>query len=78
MIHSDETDRQSRRAFLMSGISLLGSGMVLATPALLSGCGDDKGTIGMVENPEDPTKKAKDSMNYYQQSKLKGAAPKHK
>jgi hypothetical protein len=78
MIHSDETGRQSRRVFLISGISLLGSGMALATPVLLSGCGDDKGTMGMVENPDDPTKKAKDSMNYYQQSKLKGGAPKQK
>ncbi len=58
MTHSDETDRQSRRVFLISGISLLGSGMVLATPALLSGCGDDKGTMGMVENAEDPTQES--------------------
>jgi hypothetical protein len=75
MNHSYQTDRPSRRAVLTSGISLLGFGMALAPPFLFSGCGDEKGA-GMVENPEDPAQKAKDSMSYYRQQNLKDGKPK--
>ncbi len=76
MNHSYPTDRPSRRVILISGISLLGFGMTLASPFLLSGCGDDKSQTGQVENPDDPAQKAKDSMNYYKESNLKGGKAK--
>lgn len=77
MNRSDQTDRPSRRVVLISGISLLGFGMALASPLLLSGCGDDKVKIGNVEKGDDPAVQAKDSMDFYRQSKLgKGGAAK--
>jgi hypothetical protein len=75
MNHSYQTDRPSRRAVLISGISLLGFGMAVASPFLFSGCGEDKGA-GMVEHPENPADKAKDSMSYYRQQNLKGGKAK--
>jgi hypothetical protein len=78
MNQSDRTVRPSRRVILTSGISLLGFGTALTAPVLFSGCGEDKGQIGQVENPVDPTQKAKDSMQYYQQSKGQGGAAKKK
>ena len=70
MNRSDQTDRPSRRVILISGVSLLGFGMALASPLLLSGCGDDKAQLGNVEKGEDPAVQAKASMDYYKQSKL--------
>jgi hypothetical protein len=75
MNHSYQTDRPSRRVVLLSGISLLGFGLAVTSPFLFSGCGDEKGA-GMVENPENPADKAKDSMGYYRQQNLKGGKAK--
>jgi hypothetical protein len=76
MNHSYRTDRPSRRVVLISGTFLLSFGMTLASPLLLSGCGDDKVQMGNVEKSDDPKEKAKDSMDYYKQQNLKGGKAK--
>jgi hypothetical protein len=63
-----------RRRFLASGASLLGCALATVAAGLLSGCGDDKGTMTAVEKGPD-LNKAKDSMDFY---KNKAAAPKKK
>jgi hypothetical protein len=67
---SDNT-HPTRRRFLVSGISLLVCG---AGASLLSGCGDDKGTMKQVENAPDMKTKAQDSMKFYldKKSQAKG------
>ncbi len=70
----------SRRRFLCSGMSLVGFGLALSAPSLLSGCGDDKGSVTQIESPVDPTKTpgGMDSMKAYMEQKKehKAATPK--
>jgi hypothetical protein len=54
---------------------MLGCALATVAAGVLSGCGDDKGTITAVEKGPD-LNKAKDSMDFY--LKNKAAAPKKK
>jgi hypothetical protein len=65
-----------RRQFIVLGISMVGSVLGFGSVSLLSGCGDDKGDVTHPENPTDVSEKAKDSMQYYQNARLKKGAPK--
>jgi len=71
MEHSGET-RWPRRRLLVSGASLLGTGWVLGSVGLLSGCGEDKGKVAQIENPVDPAKTpgGMDSMNFFKSQHL--------
>ena len=60
-----------RRRFLVSGVSVLRYAGALGLISLLGGCNDDKGAMVPVENAPDPAQKAKDSMEFYLQSKNK-------
>jgi len=50
----------------------------MGSASLLSGCGDDKSQMTMVEQQDDPAKIAKDSMDFYKGSHLKSGAAKKK
>ena len=65
-----------RRHFIVSGISMFGLVLGLGSVSLLSGCGDDKGDITHPDNSKDATKEAKDSLDYYKNTRLKGGASK--
>jgi hypothetical protein len=65
-----------RRRLPISTSCLLGFALTLSSASLLSGCGDDKSEMKMVEQKDDPAVIAKDSMNFYKTQK--GAAPKKK
>jgi hypothetical protein len=59
----------SRRSFLLSGLALSGG-------ALLAGCGGGDEKAIEVTKQEDPSLKAKESMEYYQKNMLKKGAAK--
>jgi hypothetical protein len=64
-----------QRRGILSRISVLGFVLAIVSPFGLSGCGDDKGGMTQVENPEDPAVKAKDSMDAYKKANFKGNKP---
>jgi hypothetical protein len=70
MIPSDET-RRSRPRHFISVISLLGFGLSLCSVGLIVGCDDGKSGTIQIEKAEDPAQKAKDSMDYYRNNKMK-------
>lgn len=64
---------QGRRRFLATGFSFFAAAFSLGS---IVGCSDDKSGGGPIENAPDPAEKAKDSMNAYKDSHLKGGAKK--
>jgi hypothetical protein len=73
MIPPAETHGLRRRSFV-SGLSLVAFGLSIGSVGLIAGCGDEKGNMTQVENPENPADKAKDSMNFYKNDQMKKAA----
>lgn len=59
---------QERRRFLTTGLSLFGAAVALGS---IAGCGDDKSNMTPIENAPDPAQLAKDSMDNYQNTRLK-------
>jgi len=70
MIPSDEKRRPFCRLFV-SGLYLFGFGFSLGAVGLISGCDDDKSRITQIESTENPAERAKDSMKFYAQEKMK-------
>ncbi|MGO9467624.1 MAG: hypothetical protein ACLQIB_37545 [Isosphaeraceae bacterium] len=64
--------------FSISMFSLLGFVLTMGSASLLSGCGDDKSQMQMVEQKEAPAEIAKGSMDFYKNSHLKGGAARKK
>ena len=54
----------------VSGTTVLGFGLALASVGAISGCSDSDKSAGQVENPVDPAQKAKDSMDFYKKSQI--------
>jgi len=59
-------------------LSLIGFALPMGSASLLSGCGEDKSTMKMIEQKDDPATIAKDSMDFYRNTHLKGGAAKKK
>jgi len=62
--------------FSVSMSFLLGFALTMGSASLLSGCGDDKSQMKMIEQKDDPATIAKDSMDAYKNAHLKGGAAK--
>jgi len=58
------SERIARRSFLLSAFAATGAA------SLLAGCGDDSKEV-TVTKQEDPSLKAKESMEFYQKNNLK-------
>jgi len=67
-------ERRWRFSVCMS--SLLGLVLTIGSASLLSGCGNDQSQTKTLEHQDDPAKVAKDSMDFYKNSHLKGGAAK--
>ena len=80
MIPSDEKRRPHCR-FFVSGLYLFSFGLSLGAVGLISGCDDDKGRITQIVEHGNPAERAKDSMKFYTQEKMKkpgGSPPRSK
>ncbi len=70
MTPSDEKRRPHCRLFV-SGLYFFSFGLSLGAVGLISGCDDDKGRVTQIESTENPAERAKDSMKFYTQEKMK-------